>query len=281
MDENIWQYLAQEGLAMALVWCTKILYAGIALVVGLWALKLLRRLLKKNLGQVMKEEALMGFVISTADVLLKIVLIVAVASLLGIHTASFIAVLGSLGLAIGLALQGSLANFAGGILLIIFKPFKKGDFVTIKGIDGFVSKIDILYTSLNTRLNRVVVIPNSTITSDVLINHSHEEAVRRMFYLSISHNSSIQKAKELFYEAIEKTPHILKDPKPFIEVSDLTDSAVVFRMFIGCKPADYFRVKEPAIENIKYIWEENGIEMPFPHRILHIANDKEGQLDML
>lgn len=273
MNENILEFLTTEGLSMAMAWSTKIFYAAIALLLGLWVIKLLRRLIHRSIGRVLKEDDLVGFLVSTANVLMKVVLLVAIASMLGIQTASFLAVLGSIGLAIGLALQGSLANFAGGILLLIFKPFKKGDFVTIKETDGFVERIDILYTSLRTRLNRIVTIPNSTITSDVLINHHHEEMVRRMWYLKISHDSDLLYAKELVYRAIDETPRISKEKKPFVEVSNLTEDAIEFRIFIWVRPEDYFMSKEPAIENIKLMWDKHGIKMPLPKRVVHFTEN--------
>ncbi len=271
MTEYITGFFTTKGIEMLILYGTNILFAILVLVVGLWIIKIISRVLRKSLDKALKDEVLIGFLASLSDILLKIVLFIAVASMLGIQTASLLAILGSVGLAIGLALQGSLANFAGGILILIFNPFKKGDFVTIKGIDGSITQIDLLYTTITTRLNRIVTIPNSAITNDVVTNHSREENVRRRFYIGISYDSDIRTAKKVLIDAILSTPHILHDPGPFTEVSELTENAVMLRIFIWCKPADYFRVKEPAIENIKYAFDEHGISIAHPQRIVRFV----------
>ncbi len=276
MQEYISNYISTDGLNLLITYGTKLIFALVILFIGLWIIKLIRRLVTRSLKKVTKDEVLIGFLASLCDWLLKIVLFIAIASMLGVQTASLLAILGSVGLAIGLALQGSLSNFAGGILILIFNPFKKGDFVTIKGVDGSITKIDLLYTTITTRLNRTVTIPNSIITNDVVTNHSREEIVRRRFYLGISYDSDIKTAKKVLIDAILATPHILHDPGPFTEVSDLSDNAIMLRIFIWCKPADYFRVKEPAIENIKYAFDKNGITIAAPRRIVQIQS---GQLN--
>lgn len=272
MSESIDNFLTTKGFDLLIFYGTQFLFALVTLIIGLWVIKFLKHFLTKNLNKAIKDDVLSGFLASLFDFLLKVVLFIAVASMLGIQTASLLAILGSIGLAIGLALQGSLSNFAGGILILVFNPFKKGDFVTIKGIDGSITKIDLLYTTLTTRLNRTVTIPNSIITNDVVTNHSREEVVRRRFYIGISYDSDIRTAKKVLIDAILSTPHILHNPGPFTEVSELSDNAVMLRIFIWCKPEDYFRVKEPAIENIKYAFDKNGITVAAPRRIVQIQS---------
>lgn len=268
MQETIIEFITTRGIDVA----TTLLYASLTFFIGLWLIKQLMKVVRRGLAKVISDGALAGFLTSLIGMVLKVLLAITVASMLGVQIATILALLGSIGLAIGLALQGSLANFAGGILILLFKPFEKGDFVTIKGIDGFVTKIDLLYTTLLTRLNRVITIPNGTITNDVIQNHSHEDIVRRRFYLQISYKSDIKKAKEILLDAMRNTPHVLHDPGPFTEVSDLAESGVELRVFLWCKPEDYFRVKEPCIENIKYAWDKHGIEMPYPQRVIHFEN---------
>ena len=268
LQETIIEFITTRGIDIA----TTLLYAALTFFIGLWIIKQLTKVVGKGLAKVISDDALAGFLTSLIGMVLKILLALTVASMLGVQIATILALLGSIGLAIGLALQGSLANFAGGLLILLFKPFKKGDFVTIKGIDGFVTNIDLLYTTLMTRLNRVITIPNGTITNDVIQNHSHEEIVRRRFYLHISYKSDIKKAKEILLDAMRNTPHVLHDPGPFTEVSDLVDHGVQLRVFLWCKPEDYFRVKEPCIENIKYAWDKHGIIMPYPQRVLHFED---------
>lgn len=275
MKEEIKNFLLTKGLDLIIEYGQSILLSLLLLFIGLWIIRIIKRITLRSLKKVIPDEGLSGFLTNLGNILLKVLLFIAVASLLGIQTASFLAILGSLGLAIGLALQGSLTNLAGGILILFFKPFKKGDFVTIDGEDGFIHEIDILHTVILTRLNRIVVIPNSRVTANKIINHSKEEFVRRRFYLNISHDSDIKRAKEAIYDGIAEVEHIRKDPKPFTEVSDLQDSSIQFRIFIWCKPEDYFRVKEPAIENIKYKFDEYGIKMPFLRRIIELENHQE------
>ena len=155
MQETIIEFITTRGIDVA----TTLLYAALTFFIGLWLIKQLMKVVGKGLAKVISDGALAGFLTSLIGMILKILLAITVASMLGVQIATILALLGSIGLAIGLALQGSLANFAGGILILLFKPFEKGDFVTIKGIDGFVTKIDLLYTTLLTRLNRVITIP--------------------------------------------------------------------------------------------------------------------------
>lgn len=270
MIDYITSLFSPENIDQVIAWGMNILYAIIALILGLWAIKIFGKILKVTVFKAIEDKGLAGFLVKTINLVLKFILLISIGSMLGIKTASFLAVLGSLGLAVGLALQGSLSNFAGGIILLVFKPFKKGDFVTIDGEDGFVDQIDILYTTLLTRLHRKVIIPNSQITSDKLTNHTHDEIVRRRWYLDIAYNSDVKKAMQAFYEAVDDTPYILKDPKPFIEVSDINNNTVTFRIFIWVKPEDYFRTKEPAIENIKYAWDKYGIKPAAPQHIVHL-----------
>lgn len=279
MQEKLFDWLSPENSQLLLTWGTSIIFAIVVLILGLWLIRLVKKFLRTKLVKVLQEQTLASFIASAFDFLLKLVLLISIASMLGVETASFLAILGSIGLAIGLALQGSLANVAGGLLLLVFKPFKKGDFVNVKGEKGTVAKIDLLYTTLLTRLNEVVTIPNSAVTSDVITNYTQEKMVRRRFYLSIAYHADIKKAKQAFHEAVENTPHILPEPRPVVEVADIKDNAVIFRMMIWCKPEDYFRVQEPAIENIKYAWDSYGIEGPSPHRTIHLnhpsANDDQ------
>jgi small conductance mechanosensitive channel len=273
MLENITKFLSTTGLELAIRYGTMLIYAILTLIVGLWVVKTIKMLFANAISKVIKEEELVNFLMSFVGLLLNIMLFITIASMLGIETTSFMAVLGTIGLAIGLALQGSLTNFAGGVLILLFKPFKKGDFVTIAEEDGFIENIDILATTLKTRLNRIITIPNSKVTSDKIINHFKLETVRRRFYLGISYNSDIEKAKKIILETCRNTKHIIQDPGPFCEVVDLADSSMQIRIFIWVKTEDYFRCVEPCIENIKNAFDEQGIEIPFPQRVLHIKKE--------
>ncbi len=278
MLEKITEFLSTTGVEWVVQAGTMLVYAIITLIVGLWIIKAIKKVAAKAISKVIQEAELVSFLMSFISLLLNIMLFITIASMLGIETTSFMAILGTMGLAIGLALQGSLTNFAGGVLILLFKPFKKGDFVTIAGEDGFIEDIDILVTTLKTRLNRIITIPNSKVTSDKIINHFKLGMVRRRFYIGISYKSDIKKAKEIILETCQNTKHIINDPGTFCEVVDLADSSVQIRIFIWVKTEDYFRCVEPCIENIKYAFDREGIEIPFPQRVLHI--NRESDLDL-
>ena len=274
MFKKFTEFISSRGIELVVEYGSALIYSILTLIVGLWIIKAIKKLLNHHIGKVITEEALVSFIVSTADMLLKIMLFITIASMLGVQTTSFMAILGTIGLGVGLALQGSLANFAGGVLILLFKPFKKGDFVTISQEDGFIERIDILATTLRTRLNRIIIIPNSKVTSEKIINHFDQDIVRRRFYIGISHDSDIRKAKDIILEACLNTENILEDPGPFCEVVDIGESAVEIRVFIWLEPKDYFRSVEPCIENIKYAFDENGIIMPYPQRVLHFENQR-------
>ena len=249
-----------------------ILGALITLIIGFRIIRVITRVLKKRLETSMKNLDVAHFSANAIAFILKLSLLIAIASMLGVETTSFIAILGSLGLAIGLSLQGSLTNIAGGILLLVLRPISKGEFVTIQGHDGFVEEINLITTTLRTRLNRLITIPNGLVTSNVIANHHREEKVRRKFHIGISYNSDIRTAKAIIMETCANTINVEADPPPFVEVIDLAESSVVIRVFIWTKPKGYFNVVEPCIENIRYAFQEKGIEIPFPQRVVHMRN---------
>jgi len=275
MLEQLLSYFSEEDMKSLLNVGLNILYAIIILIIGFRVIRFMIKVLKRRLFKAMKNEDVSSFMANAIAFLLKVSLIIAVASMLGVQTASFIAILGSVGLAIGLSLQGSLTNIAGGILILILKPFIKGEFVTIQGHDGFVEEINLLTTTLRTRLNRLVTIPNGVVSNNIISNHFREEKVRKKFNIGISYNSDIRTAKKIVMETALKSQNVESDPPPFVEVMDLADSAVILRIFVWVKPKGYFGVVEPLIENIVYAFEENGIEIPFPQRVVHMHNDDE------
>ncbi len=278
MFENISEFISTRGVELIVEYGSALLYSIFTLIVGLWVIKAIKRFASMHITKIIDEDALVSFMVSTIDMLLKIMLFITIASMLGVQTTSFMAILGTIGLGVGLALQGSLANFAGGVIILLFKPFKKGDFVTISSEDGFIEKIDILATTLRTRLNRIIIIPNSKVTSEKVINHFDQELVRRRFYIGISHNSDIRTAKKLIVETCKNTEHIYEDPGPFCEVVDIGESEIKIRIFIWLEPKDYFRSIEPCIENIKYAFDEHGIEFPYPQRVIHFKRN-DGQTE--
>ncbi|SEA52303.1 mechanosensitive ion channel family protein [Bizionia paragorgiae] len=198
---------------------------------------------------------------------LKIVLILVVLGTVGVETTSFAAVLAAAGLAIGLALQGSLANFAGGILIMIFKPFKIGDFIEAQGQSGTVKEIEIFTTKLLTPNNQEVIMPNGALSNDNIVNYSTESTRRVNLTFGVGYDSDIKKTKEVILGVINSHPAVLKDPAPAVNVSELADSSINFFTRAWVKQEDYWDVHFYLIERTKEAFDEAGIDIPYPHQV--------------
>lgn len=207
--------------------------------------------------------------------LLTFVVIAALAQL-GIQTTSFIAVIGAAGLAIGLALQGSLANFAAGFLMIIFKPFKAGDYIDGGGASGIVEKIEVFTTTLNTLDNKVVIIPNAKMMGDNITNYSAKELRRVDLDFGVSYGEDIDKVRKCIQDVISADARILKDPAPAILVKELANSSVVFQVRSWVKGSDYWGVYFDVIEAVKKGFDEQGVSIPFPQMDVHVHETKKG-----
>jgi small conductance mechanosensitive channel len=201
--------------------------------------------------------------------------VIAALNKLGVQTTSFIAIIGAAGLAVGLALQGSLANFAAGVLLIIFKPFKVGDFIAAAGTLGTVKEIQIFNTVLDHFDNRRIVVPNAKLTGDNITNFSAIEKRRVDLVFGISYSDNIKKAKEALEKVVTSDSRVLKDPKPVIAVSELADSSVNLVCRPWVKPGDYWDVYFDTLEKGKMELENNGITIPFPQRDVHMYQEKK------
>lgn len=240
------------------------------LIFGWWAIKMLvgymRRIFEKR-GQ---DPALTKFLVTLANWGLIILLLVSVVGMLGIETTSFIAVLGAAGLAVGLALQGSLSNFAGGVLIIALKPFKLGDWIEVNGISGTVKDISMFYTKLNTFGNQLAIIPNGELANDNIINYSGEGIRRDAITIGISYESNIKLAKETLMKLLEEQEDILQDPAPVVVVTELADSAVNLSVRYWAKNEVFWDRHWYTIEEAKTRLESAGISIPFPQRDVHI-----------
>jgi small conductance mechanosensitive channel len=206
---------------------------------------------------------------------LMVFVVLAALGKLGIQTTSLIAVIGAAGLAVGLALQGSLSNFAAGVLLIIFKPFKVGDFIQAGGVTGTVTEIQIFTTILNAPDNRKEIVPNAQITGGSITNFSAIENRRIDLVFGISYNDNMKTAKEALEEVVAADPRILKDPKPVIAVSELGDSSVNLVCRPWVKPTDYWAVYFDVVEKGKEALEKKGITIPFPQQDVHVFREKK------
>ncbi|EGR0308363.1 TPA: small-conductance mechanosensitive channel MscS [Vibrio cholerae] len=216
------------------------------------------------------DKAVVDFIHGLVRYTLFIIVLIAALSRIGVQTASVVAVIGAAGLAVGLALQGSLSNFAAGVLIVAFRPFKSGDYVEIGGIVGFVDSIQIFQTVLKSPDNKMVVVPNSAVIGGAITNYSRHETRRVDMVIGVSYKSDLQKTKRVLRETLEKDPRILKDPDMTIGVLTLADSSINFVVRPWCKTADYWAVYFDSMQAIKEALDANGIEIPFPQMDVHL-----------
>ncbi len=216
------------------------------------------------------DKAVVGFIHGLVRYTLFIIVLIAALSRIGVQTASVVAVIGAAGLAVGLALQGSLSNFAAGVLIVAFRPFKSGDYVEIGGVAGSVDSIQIFQTVLKSPDNKMVVVPNSAVIGGAITNYSRHETRRVDMVIGVSYKSDLQKTKRVLRETLEKDPRILKDPDMTIGVLTLADSSINFVVRPWCKTSDYWAVYFDSMQAIKEALDANGIEIPFPQMDVHL-----------
>lgn len=258
----------------------KVISFGIRLVltilvflIGMKVIGFLRKLLRRSLERGGADTGLVQFLDSLAKAILYFVLVMCLASGFGVDTTSVMALVGSAGLALGLALQGSLSNFAGGVLILLLKPFKVGDYIVQSGMEGTVSEIQMFYTSLLTADNRKVVIPNGTLANNSLINVTAQEKRRLDISVGISYSADLRKAKDAALRLLERDERILKDEAYQVVVTELADSAVMLMLRFWVRPEDYWTVKWDITEGVKLTFDENGIEIPFNQLDVTIKNN--------
>lgn len=247
----------------------KLLLAILALVLGLW---LIRRVVN-GLGRLMErrdvDPSLRPFLRGLIGVLFKVLLLISVASMVGIETTSFIAILGAAGLAVGLALQGSLANFAGGVLILMLKPFRVGDYISGGGHSGTVDHIHIFYTYLRTPQNQIITVPNGSLSNDAIINYTAENARRLDQVYSIAYSDDIDKAREILHRLIKADERIAEDPPPEVLVDSLGDSSVDLKIRVWSTIDVFWPLHWDMQEKVKKAFDEEGISIPFPQLDVH------------
>lgn len=253
-------------------WGLKVIAAVAIFVVGRWIAKLIRRIVRRVMEKAEVEPIIIGFVSSMAYIALLAFVVIAALGQLGIQTTSFIAILGAAGLAIGLALQGSLANFAAGFLMIIFRPFKVGDFIEGAGVAGVVQNIQIFTTTLNTPDNKTIIIPNAKLSGDNIINYSAQETRRVDMTVGVAYDADLAHVKNVLNDIIGKDERILADPGPQVAVAELADNSVNFVVRVWTNTADYWGVMFDTTETIKNRFDKEGIGIPFPQRDIHIVS---------
>ena len=262
MLDKIYQLLTVYGL--------KVLAAIAIFIIGRWVAKGVRKLVERMMTKGKVDSTLVTFTSNMAYIGLLAFIVVAALGQLGIQTTSFIALLGAAGLAVGLALQGSLSNFAAGFLLIIFRPFKVGDLIEAAGVFGVVEAIQIFTTQLKTDDNKTVIIPNAKLTDDNIVNWTVKGTRRVDMVFGIGYDDDIDKARSLMAEIIAEDSRILEAPAPQISVSELADSSVNFVVRPWVKVEDYWGVHFDLTEKIKKAFDANGVSIPFPQRDVHV-----------
>ncbi len=261
--------LINQGIELAYQIVPSIIYAIIFYLIGIYIVRRVLKALKNFLEKREDNPSLNVFLYSFSKVILFVVLFVGVAAIIGIPIASFLAIFGAAGLAIGLALQGSLSNFAGGLLILAFKPFKVGDAVTAKSHTGKVTKIQILYTHLLTFDNREVIIPNGIMANSDLINMSTEDTRRAELTVGVAYGSDIKKAREIILGIFERDERALKEPAPVVYLNNFGDSSLDLLIRVWANSADLWSLHFDSMEAINSEFEKNGIEIPFPQRVVH------------
>ncbi len=267
------EQIIKEIEPLVAIYGLKIIGAIVTLIIGIWIAKLLARTIGKVLKKKEVDETLTKFVVSLVRIGLIAFVIISAAAQLGIQTASFIAVIGTAGLAIGFALQGSLSNFASGAMLIIFKPIKVGDYVEGGGVAGSVESVGIFVTTLITPDNKVIYVPNSNITGNNIVNYSAKDTRRVDMVFGIGYSDDIDKAKSVIQSMLESDSRIFKNPAPQIVVSALADSSVNFNVRPWVNSADYWGVYFDVTEAIKKKFDAENISIPFPQRDVHMYQD--------
>lgn len=251
----------------------KLVAAVLVFIIGRWLAKKVTMLLKKLMKKNKVDDTLIGFFDSIFYYTLLIVVLIAAAEQLGINTTSLLTVLGAAGLAVGLALKDSLSNFASGVMLVLFKPFRLGDFVNAGGVSGTVEKVTIFNTIMKTPDNQRVIVPNGSITGGVITNVTANDTRRVDMVFGIGYGDDILKAKKILTDIVAADERILTDPAPVIAVSELADSSVNFVVRPWVKTGDYWKVYWELIEKVKMTFDAEGVSIPFPQRDVHIYNE--------
>jgi len=251
------------------LYAPKVVGAILTLVIGFWIVGRLTNIVRKQLGRSKMDASVQPFLVSLVSVGLKVLVLLSVASMFGIQTTSFIAIFSALAFAVGIALQGSLGNFASGVLILTFKPYRVGDLVDLNGHIGHVREIQVFNTHLITLDNRRIIIPNGMITSNVITNISGQGTMGVDMTFGIGYSDDIDKARSIIEKVAADCPQVLDDPKPLIAVSAHADSSINFLVRPWCKSGDYWPVYYYMHEHVKKEFDNAGVGIPFPQMDVH------------
>ena len=267
---------SQAWIPMIMEYGSRVLLAIITLAIGWWLINKVTQKLGALLALRNADLALQGFISSLANIILKVLLIVSVASMIGVETTSFVAAIGAAGLAIGLALQGSLANFAGGVLILLFRPFRIGDWIEAQGVSGTVDSIQIFHTVLRTGDNKTIIVPNGNLSNGIITNTNRQPTRKVVFDVGVDYEADLQKAREVLLE-LAKDPRVLAEPAPEAVISTLGDSSITVSLRVWVKTADYWNVMFMFNEQSRDRLKAAGIDIPFPQRVIRVVQESAVQ----
>jgi len=267
---------SQTWLPLIMQYSSRLLLALLTLAIGWWITNKLSARLGKLVGLRNADLALQGFISTLANIIMKILLLVSVASMIGIETTSFVAAIGAAGLAIGLALQGSLANFAGGVLILLFRPFRIGDWIEAQGVSGTVDSIQIFHTVLRTGDNKTVIIPNGSLSNGIITNTNRQPTRKVVFDVGVDYEADLQKARNVLLE-LANDPRVLPDPAPQAVISTLGESSITVSLRLWTKTADYWDVMFMLNERTRDRLKAEGIDIPFPQRVIRMVQETAAQ----
>jgi len=267
--ENI-QVFVQKFITVGADFGIRAITALLIFIIGRFAAKLVKKIVQKAMSRAKVDQTLISFTTNLTYIALMAFVVIASLSKLGIQTTSFVAIIGAAGLAIGLALQGSLSNFAAGVILIIFRPFKAGDYIEGGGVAGSVKEIQIFTTILTSPDNKTIIVPNSKLTGDNIVNYATQGTRRLDMVFSIGYGDDIDRAKEVLSQVVKNDPRLLNDPAPKIAVLEHADSSINIICRPWVKAHDYWDVYFDMMENVKKAFDKEGISIPFPQTDIHI-----------
>ncbi len=267
---------SQTWIPMIMAYGSRLLLALVTLAIGWWITNKVSDRLARLVGLRVADPALQGFIRTLANIVMKVMLAISVASMIGIETTSFVAAMGGAVLAVGLALQGSLANFAGGVLILMFRPFRIGDWIEAQGVAGTVDSIQIFHTVLRTGDNKTVIVPNGNLSNGIITNYNRQPTRKVVFDVGVDYDADLQKAREVLLE-LAKDERVLADPAPVAVVSTLGDSAITLSLRVWVKTSDYWDVLFQFNELSRDRLKAAGIDIPFPQRVIRVVQEAAAQ----
>ncbi len=266
--------MAETAIDVGMEYGPPLLLAILTLIIGLWVINRIVALMARGMEARKVEATLSGFLRNLASIGLKVLLLLSVAGMVGIETTSFVAVLAAAGFAVGLALQGSLGNFAGGVLILLFRPFKVGEVIEAQGVLGTVREIQIFNTILKTFDNRTIIVPNGSLSNGIITNMSREDNRRVEWTFGVSYDDDIRKVKDTLEELLTQDERILGDPAPTVVLSEFADSSVNFMVRAWVNAGDLWPVFWDLNERVKQAFDEREISIPFPQRDVHLYQNQ-------